>query len=185
MLKKFARWILKDEIQKLYRLIREANETIQFHSQEETSLRLQVKHYVDLMSMNESVFLSQSMLKTIIDVLPDPNMAAIDGVISKRPLTYLTLKLSSGEIKIPVRILSFTKKDDNVIYAKIKIDKLGYTIYLPIKYEVAKYNIMGCNSEITTNYWDLNFSNIKVIPDETFIMLCEFVIAQRKVLSDC
>lgn len=42
----------------------------------------------------------------------------------------------------------------------------------------------GVNSEIETYYWDFNFSNIKIISDDVFDMISEFIIAQRNVLTE-
>lgn len=44
--------------------------------------------------------------------------------------------------------------------------------------------MLGVNSEIETYYWDFNFSNIKIISDDVFDLISEFIVAQRNVLTE-
>ncbi len=61
---------------------------------------------------------------------------------------------------------------------------LNINIILPLRKEKIVYNMLGVNTEVETYYWDFNFSNVKIISDDVFDMISEFIIAQRNVLTE-
>ena len=44
--------------------------------------------------------------------------------------------------------------------------------------------MLGVNTEVETYYCDFNFSNVKIISDDVFDMISEFIVAQRNVLTE-
>lgn len=61
---------------------------------------------------------------------------------------------------------------------------LNESSVLSLKRNKLNYNMLGVNSEIETYYWDFNFSNIKIISDDVFDLISEFIVAQRNVLTE-
>lgn len=61
---------------------------------------------------------------------------------------------------------------------------MNINILLPLRKEKIVYNMLGVNTEVETYYWDFNFSNVKIISDDVFDLISEFIIAQRNVLTE-
>lgn len=55
---------------------------------------------------------------------------------------------------------------------------------MTLRKEKIVYNMLGVNTEVETYYWDFNFSNVKIISDDVFDLISEFIIAQRNVLTE-
>lgn len=62
----------------------------------------------------------------------------------------------------------------------VRIQNLQYGL----KDRDKNYNTLGVFSEVETYYWDFNFSTIKIISEDAFDLISEFIIAQRNVLTD-
>lgn len=181
IIKRFARWVLREDLLNLDISIQSAERSLKEKNKELHDVQSKLNDWVLRSTLNESSILSQSAVKSIIDCLPNPNEAALGNYKGKS--VYFSHYVRGQKMNHLVRIEAFCELN-KVIHAKVKIYDLNINILLPLRKEKIVYNMLGVNTEVETYYWDFNFSNVKIISDDVFDMISEFIVAQRNVLTE-
>lgn len=182
IIKRFARWVLREDLLNLDISIRSAERSLKEKNKELNDVQSKLNDWILRSKVNESSILPQSAVKSIIDCLPNHNDAAAGSYKRGKPV-YFSHYVGGQKMNHLVRIEAFYELN-KVIHAKVKIYDLNINISLPLRKEKIVYNMLGVNTEVETYYWDFNFSNIKIISDDVFDLISEFIIAQRNVLTD-
>lgn len=184
IIKRFARWVLREDLLNLDISIRSAERSLKEKNKELNDVQSKLNDWILRSKLNESSILPQSAVKSIIDCLPNPNDAAAGSyTLKKGKSVYFSHYVRGQKMNHLVRIEAFYELN-KVIHAKVKIYDLNINISLPLRKEKIVYNMLGVNTEVETYYWDFNFSNIKIISDDVFDMISEFIVAQRNVLTE-
>lgn len=181
IIKRFARWVLREDLLNLDISIRSAERSLKEKNKELDDVQSKLNDWELRSTVNESSILSQSAVKSIIDCLPNPNEAAWGNYKGKS--VYFSHYVRGQKMNHLVRIEAFCELN-KVIHAKVKIYDLNINILLPLRKEKIVYNMLGVNTEVETYYWDFNFSNVKIISDDVFDIISEFIVAQRNVLTE-
>lgn len=183
IIKRFARWVLREDlrmsnicIQTLQKALKDRDKKLEF-------AQSKLNEWTWKASVNESSILPQSVVKGILDCLPNPNEAAAGRFINKGKSIYFSHQIRGQKVSHRIMIEKFCEVN-KVIYVIVKIEDFNININLPLRKEKISYNMMGVNSEVETYYWDFNFSNIKIISDDVFDLISEFIVAQRNVLTE-
>lgn len=174
IIKRFARWVLREDLLNLDISLKEKSEEL-------NDVQSKLNDWILRSKVNKSSILSQSAVKSIIDCLPNPNEAALGNYKGKS--VHFSHYVGGQKMNHLVRIEAFCELN-KVIHAKVKIYDLNINIILPLRKEKIVYNMLGVNTEVETYYWDFNFSNVKIISDDVFDMISEFIVAQRNVLTE-
>lgn len=183
IIKRFARWVLREDWEIASARIRILQNDLRERNEKIDNLQHQLNDWRIKMNLNESSILPQSAVKSVIDCLPNPNDAAIGKLSARKSDIYFSHVVRGRNVKHLVRLEKFYSIND-VIHAQVKIHDLNISITLSLKRHKLNYTMLGVNSEVETYYWDFNFSNIKIISDDVFDLISEFIIAQRNVLTE-
>lgn len=184
IIKRFARWVLREDWEIASARIRTLQNDLREKNKELNDVQSKLNDWILRSTLNESSILPQSAVKSIIDCLPNPNDAAAGSyTLKKGKSVYFSHYVRGQKMNHLVRIEAFCELN-KVIHAKVKIYDLNINILLPLRKEKILYNMLGVNTEVETYYWDFNFSNIKIISDDVFDMISEFIVAQRNVLTE-
>lgn len=167
IIKRFARWVLREDLRMLDIRIQ--------------TLQSGLNEWILKASVNHDSILPQSAVKAIIECLPNPNEVAAGRVKGKS--SSFSHFVRGNKIEHVVRLEKFCKVND-VTHAQVTIQDLNINITLPLRRHKMNYNMLGVNSEVETYYWDFNFSNIKIISDDVFDLISEFIIAQKNVTKE-
>lgn len=184
IIKKIAKWVLKDDLRIANTRITTLQNDLREKDEKINEIQCQLNNWIFKSKINQNSILPQSAVKSIIDCLPNPNEAAIGKLRSVRKFdTYFSYNVGGKNIKHLVRLEKFCCVNE-VIYAQVKIYDLNISIKLPLKKEKIQYNAFGVNTEIETYYWGFNFSNIKIVSDDVWKIMTEFITAQKEVLTE-
>lgn len=183
IIKRFARWVLREDWAIASARIRTLQNDLRERNKKIDDLQHQLNDWMIKTHLNESSILPQSAVKSVIDCLPNPNDAAIGKLSARKSDIYFCHVVRGRNVKHLVRLEKFYSIND-VIHAQVKIHDLNISITLALKRHKLNYTMLGVNSEIETYYWDFNFSNIKIISDDVFDLISEFIVAQRNVLTE-
>lgn len=184
IIKRFARWVLREDWEIASARIRTLQNDLRERNEKIDNVQSKLNDWILRSTLNESSILPQSAVKSIIDCLPNPNDAAAGSyTLKKGKSVYFSHYVRGQKMNHLVRIEAFCELN-KVIHAKVKIYDLNINILLPLRKEKIVYNMLGVNTEVETYYWDFNFSNVKIISDDVFDMISEFIVAQRNVLTE-
>jgi hypothetical protein len=182
IIKRFAYWVLREDWEIASARIRTLQNNLRERNEKIDDLHHQLNDWTIKTHLNESSILPQSAVKSIIDCLPNPNDAAAGSYKRGKPV-YFSHYVGGKKMNHLVRLEKFCELN-KVIHAQVKIYDLNINITLPLRKEKITYNMLGVNTEVETYYWDFNFSNVKIISDDVFDLISEFIIAQRNVLTE-
>ena len=184
IIKRFAYWVLREDLRMLDVRIQTLQSGLKDRDKKLEYTQSKLNEWIWKASVNHDSILPQSAVKSIIDCLPNPNDAAAGSyTLKKGKSVYFSHYVRGQKMNHLVRIEAFYELN-KVIHAKVKIYDLNINISLPLRKEKIVYNMLGVNTEVETYYWDFNFSNIKIISDDVFDMISEFIVAQRNVLTE-
>lgn len=184
IIKRFACWVLREDLLNLDISIRSTERSLKEKQKEINDVQSKLNDWILRSKVNESSILPQSAIKSIIDCLPNPNDAAAGSyTLKKVKSVYFSHYVRGQKMNHLVRIEAFCELN-KVIHAKVKIYDLNINILLPLRKEKIVYNMLGVNTEVETYYWDFNFSNVKIVSDDVFDLISEFIVAQRNVLTE-
>lgn len=177
IVKKLARWILREEI----------SELIKHHEESERNLKHEISDLLIKLNGRQIIMLSQTMVKLIIDMLPDANQVGTANLTSQelisRSKTFRdSLRGESYGHKITfVRILEEDKKIKGVV---LHISDYKIDVVIPLERNKVKFKHLNVDTEIDTYYWDFYKAGIRMVSDTAWGMTMEFINAQRNVLSE-
>lgn len=177
IVKKLARWILREEI----------SELIKHHEESERNLKYEISDLLIKLNGRQIIMLSQTMVKLIIDMLPDANQVGTANLTSQELISRSktlrdSLRGESYGHKITfVRILEEDKKIKGVV---LHISDYKIDVVIPLERNKVKFKHLNVDTEIDTYYWDFYKAGIRMVSDTAWGMTMEFINAQRNVLSE-
>lgn len=181
VIKRFARWVLREDLRMLDIRIQTLQSGLKDRDKKLEYVQSKLDEWICKASVNHDSILPQSAVKAIVECLPNPNSFAA-GSVKAKSLSFSHF-VRGNKIEHIVRLEKFCRIND-VVHAQVSIPDLNITITLPLRKHKMNYNMFGVISEVETYYWDFNFSNIKIISDDVFDLLSEFIIAQENVTKE-
>lgn len=182
VIKRFAHWVLREDLRMLDVRIQTLQSGLKDRDKKLEYAQSKLNEWIWKASINPDSILPQSAVKAIIECLPNPNEVAVGRVVKGKPSSFSHF-VRGSKIEHIVKLEKFSRVND-VIHAHINIRDLNINIILPLRRHKMNYNMLGVDSEVETYYWDFNFSNIKIISDDAFDLISEFIIAQRNVIKE-
>lgn len=124
--------------------------------------------------------LCPTLLKRIIDILPDPNRINQEKLIRKFPVRMYVP--GRGDVNFE---LDFVSDANDVPTGErgltVAVYPTGQRIRFTLKQQTKKQYINGIRVEVNGCFWDLRFSGIQLISDEAFGRIIDFALASRTV----
>ena len=142
-------------------------------SDELKKLNDDLQYYKEKWLGRQDIVLSETIVSMIFKFLPSPNECANNlSIIEKNS------KMNCGTFEF--QIVSFFPGDS----IRIKIVPLNITISIVHRKDSIKSNMYGLNYDITTYCWDFAASGIRVIGDEEFKIMVDFLVSGNKVAQE-
>lgn len=129
------------------------------------------------------VILCPTLLKGIVDILPDPNR--INGRGTGTILQGHEVKLfvaGRGDVRFQLKFV--VDADDVPTHEKgltVRVEPLGQEVRFTLKIQNRRQRIQGVDVEVNSWYWDLRFSGIQLISDDGFGRIIDLVLSSRVV----
>lgn len=181
VIKRFAHWVLREDLRMLDVRIQNLQNGLKDRDKKLEYAQSKLNEWIWKASVNHDSILSQSAVKAIIECLPNPNEVAL-GVVKPKSSSFSHI-VGGEKMEHIVKLEKFCKVN-GVTHVMVEIPDLHINITLPFRRHKMNYNMLGVNSEVETYYWDFNFLNIKIISDDAFDFLSEFIIAQGNVTKE-
>ena len=157
--KRKARKLLSDELKKLNDELKKLNDDLQYYKEKWLG--------------RQDIVLSETIVSMILKFLPSPNECVNNlSIIEKNS------KMNCGTFEL--QIVSFFPGDS----IRIKIVPLNITISIVHRKDSIRSNMYGLNYDITTYCWDFAASGIRVIGDEEFKIMDDFVVSGNKAAQE-
>lgn len=178
-IKKFAQWVLSEELDEL-RVINATNsKTIEEAAKE-------IKHLRSRVFGKRKVLVSQLMLECIVKCLPDPNAVGVGRIsisdITIRNMNFVDM-LGGVKYEHKVFVKEITEREGER-GAIVHITDYLIDVFIPIRRENVSYEVYGVQTAIDTFFWDFYGAGIRMLSAEAWAMSTEFIRAQRNVLSE-
>lgn len=142
-------------------------------SDELKKLNDDLQYYKEKWLGRQDIVLSKTIVSMILKFLPSPNECVNNlSIIEKNS------KMNCGTFEF--QIVSFFPGDS----IRIKIVPLNITISIVHRKDSIRSNMYGLNYDITTYCWDFAASGIRVIGDEEFKIMVDFVVSGNKVAQE-
>ena len=142
-------------------------------SDELKKLNDDLQYYKEKWLGRQDIVLSETIVSMILKFLPSPNECVNNlSIIEKNS------KMNCGTFEF--QIVSFFPGDS----IKIKIVPLNITISIVHRKDSIRSNMYGLNYDVTTYCWDFAASGIRVIGDEEFKIMVDFVVSGNKVAQE-
>ena len=142
-------------------------------SDELKKLNDDLQYYKEKWLGRQDIVLSKTIVSMILKFLPSPNECVNNlSIIEKNS------KMNCGTFEF--QIVSFFPGDS----IKIKIVPLNITISIVHRKDSMRSNMYGLNYDVTTYCWDFAASGIRVIGDEEFKIMVDFVVSGNKVAQE-
>lgn len=181
IIKRFAHWVLREDLRMLDVRIQNLQSGLKSRDKRLEEVQSKLNEWIQKANINNQTILSQSAVKAIIDCLPNPNNVAL-GVVKPKSSSFSHI-VGGKKMEHLVKLEKFCKIN-SVTHVTVEIPDLHINITLPLRRHKMNYNMLVVNSEVETYYWDFNFSNIKIISDDAFDLISEFIIAQGNVIKE-
>ena len=132
---------------------------------------------------NREAILCPTLLKGIVDMLPDPNRINDRGIgtilqghavkmfIPGRGTTEFNLKFVVDKANVPTDERGLT----------VRVEPLGQEVRFTLKIQNRRQIIQGVEVQVNSWFWDLRFSGIQLISDEGFGRIIDFILSSRVV----
>ena len=141
-------------------------------SDELKKLNDELQYYKEKLG-RQDIVLSETIVSMILKFLPSPNECVNNlSIIEKNS------KMNCGTFEL--QIVSFSPGDS----IRIKIVPLNITISIVHRKDSIRSNMYGLNYDITTYCWDFAASGIRVIGDEEFKIMDDFVVSGNKAAQE-
>lgn len=199
IIKKIARWILREEISELIKHHEESQEKLKKEfeiskeilnerfEKSEAFFKNEIAKLTTKLNGRQIIMLSQTMVRMITEMLPDANQVSTANLTSQELITRSktfkdSLRGRSFEHKITfVEILESDKKITGVV---LNISDYNIDVTIPLERDKVKFKHFNTDTEIDTYYWDFYKAGIRIVSDIAWNMVMEFITAQRNVLSE-
>ena len=137
---------------------------------------------IDDMRRREAI-LCPTLLKGIVDMLPDPNRIHDRGMGTILQGHEVKLFITGrGDFRFQLKFV--VDKEDVPTEEKgltVRIEPMGQEVRFTLKRQNRRERIQGVDVEVQSYYWDLRFSGIQLISDEGFGRIMDFVLSSRVV----
>lgn len=138
-----------------------------------------LSHYQDIVEdmCSRETILCPTLLKGIVDMLPDPNRINGRGKVIILQGQEIPLFIAGrGEVRFQ---LKFVADADNVpTHEKgltVMVEPLGVEVRFTLKIQNLRKRIQGVDVDVNSWYWDLRFSGIQLISDKSFERIIDFI----------
>ena len=147
-----------------------------------------LEHYgeiVEDMRRREAI-LCPTLLKGIVDMLPDPNRLNGRGsgiILQGHPVKMYI----SGRGTVEFSLDFIADKDDAPTGEKgltVRVSPTGQEVRFTLKLQNRRQFIQGVEVQVNSWYWDLRFSGIQLISDEGFGRIIDFVLCSKIVKEE-
>lgn len=184
-IQKFAQWILSEELEKQNK---EHEWKVSGLESEKESLEKMNENLRRLAFGNRKILLSQTMLKCITQMLPDPNKVGTGGITASelklRNMGFVD-ELRGQKYQHSVRFVkAIGGEDENIQGLTIHISDYNLNVFIPLRRENVSYEVYGVSSAIDTYFWDFYGAGIRMVSDEAWAMSIEFITAQNNVMKE-
>lgn len=175
IVKKIAKWVLKKELEEL--------EGKNFKLMNDNS-RLSKMLYG-----KRKVILSPLLLKTIIEMLPDPNRVGM-GYLTSDDLKLRTINVKeSFDGQEYVHTLKFVKtigaeNESDIKGLVVNISNYDMNVFIPLRRENVSYEVFGVQIKIDTYFWDFYMAGIRMLSKEAWELSASFIRAQTNVMKE-
>lgn len=180
IVKKIARWVLREEIQDFQsKVSKQAHDKIELNKQIESLRKIAFG--------SRKVLLSQTMVSCIVQMLPDPNKAGCGGLTSSdlkmRNMNFVD-ELGGRQYQHSVRFVQAIGDDERLQGLTINISDYNINVFIPLRRENVSYEVFGVQTAIDTYFWDLYGAGIRMLSNAAFSTSSEFIKAQHNVLLE-
>lgn len=186
IVKKIARFILRSELAEMRRTNTSLLCQIEEQYNEKVELNKRIKMLEEKVFGSRKVLLSQTMVKCIVEMLPDPNRVGCVGLTSSelksRSLNFID-EVGGRQYQHFVRFVQVLGDDKEIRGLAINISEYNINVLIPLRRENLSYEIFGIQTAIDTYFWDFYGAGIRMLSDEAFALSSEFIKAQLNILS--
>lgn len=184
-IQKFAQWILSEELEKQNK---EHEWKVSGLESEKEALEKMNENLRKLAFGNRKILISQTMLKCITQMLPDPNKVGTGGItaseLNLRNMGFVD-ELRGQKYQHSVRFVkAIGGEDENIQGLTIHISDYNLNVFIPLRRENVSYEVYGVSSAIDTYFWDFYGAGIRMVSDEAWAMSIEFITAQNNVMKE-
>ncbi len=184
-IQKFAQWILSEELEKQNK---EHEWKVSVLESEKEALEKMNENLRRLSFGNRKILMSQTMLKCITQMLPDPNKVGTGGItvseLNLRSMKFVD-ELRGQKYEHSVRFVkAIGGEDENIQGFTIHISDYNLNVFIPLRRENVSYEVYGVSSAIDTYFWDFYGAGIRMVSDEAWAMSIEFITAQNNVMKE-
>jgi hypothetical protein len=179
IVKRIARWVLRDELENF------RNERRSLKRELSAALT-KIGYLNDKLFGSRKVLLSQIMVQTIVEMLPDPNKAGTGGLtsseLSARSRCFVD-KLNGREFQHTIKFVKVIG-EGSIQGLTVHISDYNIMVTIPLRRENVNYEVYGVQTAIDTYFWDFYGAGIRMLSEEAWAMSTEFIRAQNNVLSE-
>lgn len=184
-IQKFAQWVLSEELEKQNK---EHEWKVSGLESEKEALEKMNENLRRLAFGNRKILMSQTMLKCISEMLPDPNKVGTGGItaseLNLRAMNFVD-ELRGQKYQHSVRFVkAIGGEDENIQGLTIHISDYNLNVFIPLRRENVSYEVYGVSSAIDTYFWDFYGAGIRMVSDEAWAMSIEFITAQNNVMKE-
>lgn len=186
IVKKIARYILRKEL-KLQEVAFETQAgLIHDYSQKFEEFEKRIESLRKIAFGSHKVLLSQIMVQTIVEMLPDPNKAGTGRLtsseLSMRSRCFVD-RLNGREFQHKIKFVKAIG-EENIQGLTVHISDYNIMVTIPLRRENVNYGVYGVQTAIDTYFWDFYGAGIRMLSNEAFAISSEFIKVQHNVLSE-
>lgn len=186
MIKQIARWVLRKEIKLQETAFETQAGVIHDYTQKFVEFEEKIESLRKIAFGSRKVLLSQIMVQTIVEMLPDPNKAGIDILTSSE--LYMRRRcfvdrLNGLEFQHEIKFVKVIG-EGSVQGLTVHISDYNIMVTIPLRRENVNYEVYGVQTAIDTYFWDFYGAGIRMLSEEAWAMSTEFIRAQNNVLSE-
>lgn len=155
------------------------------------ALRLDAERFQRLAFGHHPIILSRGIIKAIMELLPNPNEFANGGIsttelVANREMkynyTFRGQKRQASVLIVRDERAEKQKADEQGIM--IAVPDFGIRVFIPLEKAKMNTNVMGVNTEVESFVWDIFRAGIRMVSDKDFMMILEFIAAEKNVLEE-
>ena len=184
-IQKFAQWILFEELEKQNR---EHEWKVSGLESEKKALEEMNENLKKLAFGNRKILMSQTMLKCITQMLPDPNKVGTGGItaseLNLRAMNFVDELRGQKYQHSVIFVKAIGGENENIQGLTIHISDYNLNVFIPLRRENVNYEVYNFSSAIDTYFWDFYGAGIRMVSDEAWAMSIEFITAQNNVMKE-
>ena len=186
IVKRIARWVLREELEEHQKDLKEVRDDAEAYRQNVIVANREIERLRKIAFGSRKVLLSQIMVQTIVEMLPDPNKAGTGGLtsseLSMRSRCFVD-RLNGREFLHKIKFVKVIG-EGSVQGLTVHISDYNIMVTIPLRRENVNYEVYGVQTAIDTYFWDFYGAGIRMLSEEAWAMSTEFIRAQNNVLSE-